>query len=185
MRFRGLLTGPLLAALTCGVALAAPPVGQGSKARDAFDPQGLPPREKPIPGKPHPAEIPQVPQPTAPGQASKPGHVGPPVESAPPESFQPPGLEKRPIRDPKTHHKKFHLKDDAHVTVTILGPEGFPIRQYRLRPGQAGARRGDNDVTLWDGRDQHGHPAREGPHLIIQEIEYPHGQRETKVHPVN
>jgi hypothetical protein len=66
------------------------------------------------------------------------------------------------------------LSADYPVTITLYDLLGFEVRSWRFRPGEAGARAGEN-ALWWDGRNASGQKGAKGGYLAQIEAETPNG----------
>lgn len=99
-------------------------------------------------------------------------------------------LENPRARNPRDFAVEYELDADAEVAVTIVGPQGRPVRQVTLPSGKEGGRKGKNKAVVWDGRDQNGRETRPGPYFLYQSIRYknpPKGKakKETRMIPLH
>lgn len=105
-----------------------------------------------------------------------------------PKSLIPAPLPKTgPLRQPPepwTHGRRYILKTDADVEVFILGPGRRPIHTHSLPQGDPGAKAGENEVILWEGKDPMGLTAPPGVYMAILKIKYPDGKEETQMFPL-
>ncbi|MBI4679333.1 MAG: hypothetical protein HY748_17295 [Elusimicrobia bacterium] len=82
-------------------------------------------------------------------------------------------LENPLIRPPSDFEVEYELKQDADVSVTILDLAGVPMREFSIKSGDPGGRKGKNRLSLWDGRDLMGQEAPVGQYQAVLFIKYP------------
>lgn len=75
-----------------------------------------------------------------------------------------PALVNKEVRPPSDFALEYDLESDAAVTISIVGPDGVPVREFGVPAGQPGGLRGGNRVLAWDGRDALGREAPAGPY---------------------
>lgn len=76
-------------------------------------------------------------------------------------------LENTGISSPSEFEAEYNLDQDAEVAVSILGPNGVVVREFRIKPGAPGGQAGRNSLSLWDGRDLTGREAEPGPYQAL------------------
>lgn len=100
-------------------------------------------------------------------------------------------LENPRARNPNEFTVEYNLENDAEVSVTIVGPNGVPVRNYTIPPGQEGGRKGKNRAIYWDGQDLSGNESPPGRYFAFQSIRYESKdkngkrKRETKMVPLH
>ncbi|MBI5883539.1 MAG: hypothetical protein HZB91_10600 [Elusimicrobia bacterium] len=89
------------------------------------------------------------------------------AQSAPAAPVAAPALVNKDVSPPSDFALDYDLPADAGVTISIVGPDGVPVREFSMAAGQPGGSRGKNRVLAWDGRDGLGREAPAGPYQAL------------------
>ncbi|MFC1521519.1 hypothetical protein ACFL6Y_03835 [Elusimicrobiota bacterium] len=83
---------------------------------------------------------------------------------------------------PKDFEIKYNLKEDAQVSITVMREDGVPMHHFEIPPGHEGAKKGNNRIIAWDGRDNLDVEVNPGKYFVMQAIQYTKsGKDETRI----
>ncbi|MDI6641816.1 MAG: hypothetical protein QME68_05850 [Elusimicrobiota bacterium] len=93
-------------------------------------------------------------------------------------------LKQRKISHPDKFKVKYNLKNAAEIAVNILNANYFPVSTFIITGKDAkniklGAKKGQNEFNLWDGKDAYGDEAPPGEYYACLSVVYKNGKQET------
>lgn len=79
---------------------------------------------------------------------------------------------------------KYSLKNAAEVAVNIIDSKYFPIRTFVVagelaKKSKLGSKKGQNEMSVWDGKDMYGNEAPPGEYYASVSVVYKDGKQET------
>lgn len=73
---------------------------------------------------------------------------------------------------------KYKLEETAKIKITIQDKDQNTVREYNINPEDAGTKKGEHKITVWDGKDGSGNQSPEGTYTAVVFVEYPDGKSE-------
>lgn len=76
---------------------------------------------------------------------------------------------------PSAFQVQYSLRENANVSVTLLDLNRMPLRTFHIRAGEPGAMVGENELSIWDGKDGEGDEMPTGDYWAAVSIQYTNG----------